>query len=632
MLQTHFPTEETQRFIEESLKKAKEAGLDRDLGNVPTSANEIYSTADIFYYLEELLAQSVPGDLPFNLIATDAHGTVLTVIGAQGVAQKQIRRGESLSLDLCGANAFGLALRHGIPFTTRKEDNYLALFREMHFFAAPVKCDDQVDAAIGYITPAEGNFGATQEWMERFILLMAANASQEIKARREHSELWVLRAYIERLNDEKAIFAVGPNGWILHATAAAQRMLHIALTGTSWRDHFVEAVLPEWNDFLHRQSKQRTRKETLTISTPTIQARAEITEVTLPNKRNAGWVVELTPCPALVPVGLRYDFLSLIGENKDFRRCVNVAKVVADSSSTVLLCGESGTGKEIFAQAIHQASSRREEPFVDINCSAIPRELIESELFGYEAGAFTGARTKGMKGKFVQAQGGTILLDEIGDMPLEVQPKLLRVLQERQITPVGGGRPIRLNIRILSSTNVSLDELVRRGRFRSDLFYRLNVVEIMIPPLRERVDDIPILARFFLERLSFALHKHVRSISDEAFDALCAYHWPGNVRELENVIEHAVHLAEGVVIEKVHLPEQIACGRELQDMRISRSGNLINTLDEVEKNEIVAALKHYEGNIRQAAQALKIGRTTLYRRISEYGLLDDIQQFRKDPN
>ncbi len=207
-----------------------------------------------------------------------------------GGCTKQIRRGESLSLDLCGANAFGLALRHGIPFTTRKEDNYLALFREMHFFAAPVKCDDQVDAAIGYINPAEGNFGATQEWMERFILLMAANASQEIKARREHSELWVLRAYIERLNDEKAIFAVGPNGWILHAprcrTADASHRTHRhELAGS-----FCGGRAAGMERFSPQQSKQRTRKETLTISTPTIQARAEITEVTLPNKRNAaGW-------------------------------------------------------------------------------------------------------------------------------------------------------------------------------------------------------------------------------------------------------------------------------------------------------------------------------------------------------
>ncbi|NPU86361.1 MAG: sigma 54-interacting transcriptional regulator [Syntrophaceae bacterium] len=631
MRPAHFPSEEKQRFIAESLKEAGQTGLDCGLRNVPASANAIYSTADIFYCLEELLKQSVPADLPFNLIATDAHGTVLTVIGAQGATQKRIQRVESLSLDLCGTNAFGLALRHGVPFTTRGEENYLALFRDRHFFAAPVKCDDRIDAAIGYISPLEGDFGTTQEWMERFILLMAANASQEIESRREHSELWVLRAYIERLSDEKAIFAVGPNGWILHATPAAQRMLHIALTDTSRRDHLVETLLPEWNDFLHRQSKQLARKETLAINTPTIQARAEITEVVLPNKRNAGWIVELTSFPSAARTGLRYDFLSLIGENREFRRCVNIAKVVAESSSTVLICGESGTGKEIFAQAIHQAGSRRGEPFVDINCSAIPRELIESELFGYEAGAFTGARAKGMKGKFVQAQGGTILLDEIGDMPLEVQPKLLRVLQERQITPVGGGRPIKLNIRIISSTNVSLEELVRRGRFRSDLFYRLNVVEIMIPPLRERLDDIPILVPFFLERFRTLLHKDVRIVSDEAYDLLCAYPWPGNVRELENVIEHAVHLAEGMMIERAHLPEPIVSGRELQAARRSCSGNFINTLDEVEKNEIIAALKHYEGNIRQAAQALKIGRTTLYRRISEYGLLDDIQQFRKDP-
>lgn len=229
-----------------------------------------------------------------------------------------------------------------------------------------------------------------------------------------------------------------------------------------------------------------------------------------------------------------------------------MAKLAASSVSTVLLNGESGTGKELFAQAIHNASSRRRGPFIAINCGALPRDLIESELFGYDEGAFTGARKGGQLGKFEFANGGTIFLDEIGDMPLETQVKLLRVLQERQITRLGGHKAIPVDIRVIAATNRNLEQLVEQGNFRSDLFYRLNVMSITIPPLRERAEDTVLLTQNMLRKISKKLNKKIVRISTGFFQSIRNYSWPGNVRQLENVLERCINLVDDGVLRLDH--------------------------------------------------------------------------------
>jgi len=250
-----------------------------------------------------------------------------------------------------------------------------------------------------------------------------------------------------------------------------------------------------------------------------------------------------------------------------------------------LITGESGTGKELFAQAIHQASAYSSGPFVAINCAAIPKELIETELFGYVPGAFTGAKKDGNKGKFVQAHGGTLFLDEIGDMPLELQSKLLRVLQERMVTPVGGTNPIPIDIRVISATNQDLEKMIREKTFRSDLYYRLNVINLTIPPLRERKDDIPVLIDYFLDKYAFHIDKGKTRFTKSALQALQHYDWPGNVRELENVVELAVNLPEQEV-DRHHLPEHIT--------NYDNSHNYENseflTLEEMERMQIIKVL------------------------------------------
>jgi len=235
-------------------------------------------------------------------------------------------------------------------------------------------------------------------------------------------------------------------------------------------------------------------------------------------------------------------FHGIVGESKKIKEIKNLIYKIADSKAAVLLMGESGTGKELFARAIHQCSERRNKPFVAINCAALPQTLLESELFGYEKGAFTGA-LKQKKGKFELANGGTLFLDEIGEMNLETQSKLLRVLQEKEYERVGGLKPIKVDIRIVSATNVDLEEAIKQGRFREDLYYRINVIPIEIPPLRERKEDIPMLAEYFLKVFNREYGKNIELISMEVLDIFMEYEWPGNARELKNIIESAVAIA-----------------------------------------------------------------------------------------
>lgn len=305
-------------------------------------------------------------------------------------------------------------------------------------------------------------------------------------------------------------------------------------------------------------------------------------------------------------------FADLIGDSKTFRRTVELAMKIAQSDSNVLLRGETGTGKELFAQAIHNASPRAERPFVAVNCAAIPETLLESEFFGYEKGAFTGAAQRKI-GAFELADTGTIFLDEIGDMSLALQAKLLRVLQNGEFWRLGGREPIRTNVRIIAATNRSLEDMISRGLFRRDLYYRLNVVEIHLPPLRNRKSDIPLLADCFLERISRKLGKARPVLSPAALEALQNYHWPGNVRELENVLERAVNLVEGQVItpEVLLLPE---------DKGDEMGGDDIVPLKEMERIMIRRALSKFGTDLRgkkQAARALRISLTTLYSRLRE---------------
>jgi PAS domain S-box-containing protein len=321
--------------------------------------------------------------------------------------------------------------------------------------------------------------------------------------------------------------------------------------------------------------------------------------------------------------GARYTFDCILGSGTAITSAKEEALWAARTDSTVLLRGATGTGKELFAHAIHAAGPRRSGAFIKLNCAAVPAELLESELFGYEEGAFTGAKKGGKPGKFEMAAGGTLLLDEIGDMPLPMQAKLLRVLQEREVERLGGTTSRSIDIRFIAATGQHLEELVAQGKFRADLYYRIHVIPIRIPPLRERREDIAALAEHFLARLAAEAGEPLRRISPEFLEILSSYDWPGNVRELQNVLEHAVALSRGELL----LPEQIPAYllRKAPNVRKDMTlGSLAQVKAEAERNAILAALRATDGNITRAAALLRIHRVKLHEKLKRYGITANV--------
>lgn len=354
----------------------------------------------------------------------------------------------------------------------------------------------------------------------------------------------------------------------------------------------------------------------------------------------------------------KYSFEHIIGESDIMLQLKKEAKKAASLDGTILLLGESGTGKELFAHAIHNQSRRKDGPFIRVNCAAIPRELLESELFGYEPGTFTGANKKGKKGKFEYADTGTILLDEVGDMPLEMQSQLLRVLQEKEVERIGGSKPIKVDFRLIAATNRSLEDLIRKGMFRSDLFYRLNVVRLELPPLRSRAEDIRLLSEVFLTRLAKSIGVETLAVTSKALALLQSYQFPGNVRELYNVFERVVNkmdferandgtlaISEREIARALNMvmpegasplpfnslnPESNKVGRvNSSEAPAASKRDLKSTRMEHEAEVIREALKECGGNLSSCAKMLGISRAGFHRKLKLYGLQADVLRARK---
>ncbi|GLI51526.1 ATPase AAA [Tepidanaerobacter syntrophicus] len=325
----------------------------------------------------------------------------------------------------------------------------------------------------------------------------------------------------------------------------------------------------------------------------------------------------------------RYDnpitFDDIIGSSAKHHQVIEQAKVFSQSDSPVLILGESGTGKELFARAIHNASLRSSKPFIPVNCAAVPDQLLESELFGYEEGAFTGAKKHGKTGIFEIANGGTIFLDEIGEMPPHLQAKLLRVLQESKIRKVGSNTFENINVKVITATNKNLYKMVEDGQFRLDLLYRINTFSLTVPPLRERREDINELIEHFIKIYSGKYGKKINGIAPQALKKLLAYNWPGNVRELQNVLERAIAFTKGNEIDA----EDIVLNNLSVQNQINESMSLKNTLDEVERNIILNTLKH-SSSIREAARTLQVTHTMLINRIKKYGIKNSEWRFQNE--
>jgi len=311
----------------------------------------------------------------------------------------------------------------------------------------------------------------------------------------------------------------------------------------------------------------------------------------------------------------RYSCEDIISQSHKMQNLFAVLPNIAESNTTVLIEGESGTGKELFARAIHNLSFRKDKPFVAVNCGALPDTLLESELFGYKAGAFTDAK-KDKPGRFALAEGGTIFLDEIGDISAAVQVKLLRVLQDKTYEPVGAVSSVKADVRIITATNKKLDQLVQQGKFRDDLYYRVNVMRLELPPLRDRKEDIPLLVGHFINRFNSLHNKNICCVTNEVTAALLAYDFPGNVRELENIIEHCFVLCEGEIIEAKHLPASFRPDLKTDKIESSRPA----TIKQMEIILIIQALRRNKGNKTATAKELGIDKSTLFRKMKTFGI------------
>jgi len=318
----------------------------------------------------------------------------------------------------------------------------------------------------------------------------------------------------------------------------------------------------------------------------------------------------------------RYRFQNIIGKSPQLQKVFEMVDMVSDSRSSVFLAGESGTGKELIAKAIHYNSPRKDGPFIKINCAALPEGLVESELFGHEKGAFTGA-IRQTRGRFEMADGGTLLLDEISEIPPGLQAKLLRVLQEREFERVGSGQSIQVDVRIISTSNKDVNEEIKKGNFREDLFFRLNVIPVYLAPLRERKEDIPLLAEHFLQKYNQENNKKVQGVSEKVYQLFLNYHWPGNVRELENYMERAVVTTKNKILAPADFPSELFFKKSEYDDSGLKVGC---SIADMEKALILKTLEAYAGNKTKAAEVLGVSSRTLRNKLKEYGVKEEKEE------
>jgi len=524
-----------------------------------------------------------------------------------------------------GTNCIDFALRYLEAVSVIGAQHYFQHYHKYAGYAAPVRdVDGRLRGAIGIF--------ARLEHMSDYMTSVAATAAKAIE-----NGIGVFRSHavIERQNTEKqdildavtdGIIYLDKNRGISYANGkfldfygvGKERIIgkHVGVVNMRPK---IEALLDESNRHVNLPVKligEEKSWRALLNHHPAHSSREGENEILIFTATDE--VVEMAGAISKEE-GPHYTFDSIIGGSKELLGCIESAKRAADYGARVLLEGESGTGKEVFAQAIHNRSSRGDEAFVAVDCGAIPRELLESEIFGYEEGAFTGALKGGRPGKFEQAHRGTLFLDEIGNLPHDMQAKLLRVLQENLVTRIGGGQAMKVDVQIIAATNSDLLKEVEAGHFREDLYYRLNVVHISIPPLRERREDIPLLTQDFI-----AANKHktsIRSVSEDAMRALCGYSWPGNVRQLYNILERMMIFADGPSIEVDMLPKNIfenADGFAHENF----GEGAIDDLDTVSARYVYNVYGRFGGNIKRTAEALKISRSTVYRMLRSAGYLE----------
>lgn len=555
----------------------------------------------------------------FFVILNDAEGCILSVIGDDTILSEAHRLkmvpGAYMDEKNIGTNAMSLVLTECIPVQVSGKEHFVNAYHRWTCSACPIKDSNGNIIGIIDLTGYSQNVHPHTLGM----VVAAANAVERmLEVNNINEVLTISKKHIESIFNSvsSGILTSDLSGKITSINNQILKMF--GYSEAELKSMRVWNLIEGWNEVVDKL----TANESFVDKDVNVKAKANKIQFTLtayPIYNADKEIVELVHifyelkksrklAGKILSGQAIYTFDKIIGRNENFLKTIQYAKKIADSSSTVLLTGESGTGKEVFAQSIHNHSIRREEPFIAVNCGAIPRTLIESELFGYEEGSFTGAKKGGNAGKFELADEGTIFLDEIGEMPIDMQIKLLRVIEEGVITRIGSHRQIPVNVRIIAATNKDLKKEVESGNFRKDLYYRLNVLPIYLPPLRERADDIPLLFDYYMEKTSKRLNKRRVAISPEYMDYLKKHEWQGNVRELENVIELIVNTEseQSYFLDRKSNPAAVP----KKHMNLS--------LEQVEKNHITAVLNECKGNVSTAARILDIGRNTLYRKLEKY--------------
>ncbi len=573
-----------------------------------------------------------------NIILTDANGIVLyskgTATGFDGHPSVPIC-GVDVSEKCDGTTAMGICLIEKRAVYVTGSEHYKSVFDNWHCTTAPIF--DAMGVLIGTVSCL-----ICLSDLHTHTLGMVAAVSKAISEQiKLHLLLHKHRTTLELINE--AVIVLDKKKCISEINSYAQKIFktNVDVLGSP-----VSSILRDDTKLWHIDNSSSIYDQEITLTL--IDGSKLYCTLSSSKTADGSYIINLRErkriqyvAKNLLETTARFTFDDILGESASIRKIKEMASVVASSNSSIMILGESGVGKELFAQAIHNSSSRKDAPFVAINCGAIPKDLVQSELFGYEPGTFTGASKEGMIGKFEIADGGTIFLDEIGDMSLDVQVNLLRVLQESTIMRIGGKVAKKINVRVIAATHRNLLSAINIGLFRQDLYYRLNVVELSIPPLRERVEDIPVISQFFLEKYQAVMGKTFLGFTPESIAKLMAYQWPGNIRELENVIERASIIGQTPYIQAQELPPEVFSPIQLQHTKntsISPDFLVKPQLLDVEKQEdtqtfklhksklIIDALIRTGGNIRSTAKILGISRGTLYSHIKKYGI--DTTKFR----
>lgn len=576
----------------------------------------------------------------FMVILTDYNGYIIDTIGDNDWGKHSVFKsnygiGASCDERFMGNTAISTVLKESKEVQVLGNEHYSMTYEEFGCSSAPIRKDNKV---IGTLT-IRGPKNKTHEHTLGMVLGMAKAIENQIVIEGYNKELQLKTKYQEEIMEciNDGFLTIDNKGIVTYMNKAGADILGIDMKSSIGSDirtlvDFEPVILD-----VIKTGKGYCDREFIMTNNIT-GTKYHFIKTAMPIKDDEGNIVgavdnfrKITQVHKMVRqlVGNygKFKFEDIIGTSARMKECIRLAKVAASTTSRVLIYGESGTGKELLVQSIHNASSRKKGSLVSINCAAIPSGLIESELFGYESGAFTGALKEGQVGKFELANGGTLFLDEIGDMPLHMQCKLLRVLQENQITRVGGKDVIDIDVRIISATNKDLLSECKKGNFREDLYYRLNVFNIISPPLRERKEDIVELVDSFIKNITVEAGNDVKGISNEALKYLIEYNWPGNVRELENVIERAVNVCSTNTIEIKDLPADLINIENDNNITYVKPSDIIEdeceikTMESIEKEAIEKTLDICEGNISKAASGLGISRNTLYNKIERYNIV-----------